>query len=89
MRKYPQAICFFLGLVALFVAILIPYDSLEFILGGLRPVGFVTIYVNPLLGIIGSIISIKRKSWMFLFLNLVQILAFPLTMFIGGMIFGP
>ncbi|MSS78778.1 hypothetical protein FYJ26_10365 [Anaerococcus sp. WCA-380-WT-2B] len=81
--------CFFLGFIFLTIAILIPYDNFEFILGPLRAVGFLTIYGNPLLGIIGSIFSIKRKDLVFLLLNIVQILAFPLTTFIGGRIFGP
>lgn len=89
MKKYPEVICFLLGLISFIIAVLIPYDSLEFILGGLRPLGFVTICLNPLLGIIGFIISIKRKNWIFLCLNVVQILAFPLSMLIGNIMFGP
>lgn len=56
-----------LGLTLLIIAYLIPHNSLEFLLGqGLRPLGLVSLFINPVLGIIGGIISfIKNNGYTF------------------------
>ncbi len=53
----------------------------------LKPLGLSTIFLCPILGIIGLIFSLKRKSILFSILNLVLILSFPITMFLGNLLF--
>lgn len=87
--RIPQ-ITFLLGVLLIIVSIVIPYDSLEFIFGqGLRPTGFVTLYANPILGIIGIIFSVMRKKWLFLLLNTILIFSFFITLYIGYAFLGP
>lgn len=51
-----------LGIALLIIAYLIPYNSMEFLLGqGLRPLGFVSLFINPILRIMGSIFSFRKK----------------------------
>ena len=73
-----------LGIVLLIIASLIPYDSLESLLGqGLRPLGLVSLFINPILGIIGGILSFLKKQWSYLILNTVIIFSFFIIMAIG------
>ena len=66
-----------LGIILLIIAYIIPHDSLESILGqGLRPIGLVSLFINPVLGIIGSGFSIFKKQWLFLILNIIMIFTF-------------
>ena len=77
------------GIILLIISILIPYNSLEFILGeGLRPAGLVTIYINPILGIIGIASSIHRRKWALAILNILLIFSFFIVMAIGYGILG-
>lgn len=51
-----------LGIALLIIAYLILYNSMEFLLGqGLRPLGFVSLFINPILRIMGSIFSFRKK----------------------------
>ena len=64
------------------------YDSMEFIFGkGLRPLGFTSLYLCPICGIIGSIFSVKNKNYVFLFLNILLIFTFFFTNIIGYMVY--
>lgn len=82
-EKVPK-ITVILGLLLIIIAYIIPYDSLESILGpGNRPLGFVSISINPILGLVGSGFSIYKKQWLFLLLNILIIFSFFILMFIG------
>ncbi|EEU11912.1 hypothetical protein I6H46_03115 [Anaerococcus obesiensis] len=84
MKRQVEVPIFILGIVIWVVAIFLPVDSLEFILGnGLRPLGLATIFICPILGIIGMLFSIKNRNIILSFLNIFLILAFPITMSIG------
>lgn len=84
MKRQVEVPIFILGIVIWVVAIFLPVDSLEFILGnGLRPLGLATIFICPILGIIGMLFSIKNRNIILSFLNIFLILAFPITMGIG------
>ena len=73
-----------LGVVLLIIAYLIPHDSMEFLLGeGLRPLGLVSLFINPVLGIIGGIFSFMKKQWLYIILNIVIILSFFILMSVG------
>ena len=84
MKRQAEVPIFILGIVIWVVAIFLPVDSLEFVLGnGLRPLGLATIFICPILGIIGMLFSIKNRNIILSFLNIFLILAFPITMSIG------
>ncbi|MBS4889948.1 MULTISPECIES: hypothetical protein [Anaerococcus] len=84
MKRQVEVPIFILGIVIWVVAIFLPVDSLEFVLGnGLRPLGLATIFICPILGIIGMLFSIKNRNIILSFLNIFLILAFPITMSIG------
>lgn len=76
-----------IGVFLLIIAYIIPYDSLESILGrGLRPVGLVSLFINPILGVIGCGFSIYHKQWLFLLLNIVLIFTFLIMIEIFGFV---
>lgn len=76
-----------LGIILFVIAYILPYDSLESILGqGLRPVGLVSMFINPILGLIGSGFSIYKKQWNFLFLNVLLIFTFFIMIGIVGFV---
>lgn len=84
MKKQIEIPVFILGLVIWLISLFLPVHSLEFMLGnGLRPIGLATIFICPILGIIGMIFSIKNKNIILSFLNILLILAFPITMVMG------
>lgn len=84
MKRQVEVPIFILGIVIWVVAIFLPVDSLEFVLGnGLRPLGLATIFICPILGIIGMLFSIKNRNIILSFLNIFLMLAFPITMSIG------
>lgn len=84
MKRQVEVPIFILGIIIWVVAIFLPVDSLEFVLGnGLRPLGLATIFICPILGIIGMLFSIKNRNIILSFLNIFLILAFPITMSIG------
>ena len=84
MKRQVEVPIFIFGIVIWVVAIFLPVDSLEFVLGnGLRPLGLATIFICPILGIFGMLFSIKNRNIILSFLNIFLILAFPITMSIG------
>ncbi|MBS5943323.1 MAG: hypothetical protein KIB07_08375 [Finegoldia magna] len=50
-----------IGVVCLVIAFILKDFEFGF-LGNLRPIGFVTIYICPILGIIGIVFSLIEKS---------------------------
>lgn len=88
LRKIP-AFTFWLGIVLLIISMVVPYNAFEFILGeGIRPVGLVTIIINPTLGAIGAVLSIATKRWGYLILNIVLFFNFFIIMTIGYALLG-
>lgn len=76
-----------LGIILLIIAFIIPYNSLETIVGqGPRPVGIVSIFINPFLGLIGSGFSIYTEQWLFLLLNIILIFTFFVITAIFGFV---
>lgn len=76
-----------IGVLLLIIAYIIPYDSLESIVGsGLRPVGLVSIFINPILGVIGCAFSIYNKQWLLLVLNVLLLLTFFVMIGIFGFV---
>lgn len=77
---------FFIGIVILFISYIIPTDIFSRFTE-LKPLGLSTIFICPVVGIIGVIFSIKEKSILFFFLNLILIFSFPILMFLGNILF--
>ena len=71
-----------IGVVCLVIAFILKDFQFDF-LGNLRPIGFVTIYICPILGIIGIVLSLIEKSVARAILNFLLVLAFPIIMLAG------
>lgn len=71
-----------IGVVCLVIAFILKDFEFGF-LGNLRPIGFVTIYICPILGIIGIVFSLIEKSVARALLNFLLVLAFPIIMLVG------
>lgn len=74
-----------IGVVCLVIAFILKDFEFGF-LGNLKPIGFVTIYICPILGIIGIVFSLIEKSVVRAILNFLLVLAFPIVMFVGNML---
>lgn len=78
----------FLLLISIFI---LPASFLHTILGNLRWGGLVTVFINPLLGIIGFVALLvqyfrsKRLQKMLLCLNICLIFSFPIMMMIASL----
>ena len=74
-----------IGVVCLVVAFILKDFEFGF-LGNLRPIGFVTIYICPILGIIGIVLALIEKSVARALLNFLLLLSFPLLMIVGNLL---
>lgn len=71
-----------IGVACLVIAFILKDFEFGF-LGNLRPIGFVTIYICPIVGIIGIVFSLIEKSVAKAILNFLLVLAFPIIMLAG------
>ena len=74
-----------IGVVCLVVAFILKDFEFDF-LGNLRPIGFVTIYICPILGIIGIVLALIEKSVVRALLNFLLLLSFLLLMIVGNLL---
>ena len=74
-----------IGVVCLVIAFILKDFEFGF-LGNLRPIGFVTIYICPIIGIIGIVFSLIEKSVARALLNFLLLLSFPLLMVVGNLL---
>lgn len=74
-----------IGVVCLLVSFILKDFEFGF-LGNLRPIGFVTIYICPILGVIGIVLALIEKSVARALLNFLLLLSFPLLMIVGNML---
>lgn len=74
-----------IGVVCLVIAFILKDFEFGF-LGNLRPIGFVTIYICPILGIIGIVLALIEKSVARALLNFLLLLSFPLLMVVGNLL---
>ena len=79
MKNKIQIYTSILGLVLFIICFLIPAIPNQ----GLQPAGFISIFINPILGIVGIIFSIKNKGKLWLIPNILLILSFFILMFLG------
>lgn len=73
-----------LGLLALLVS----WIFKDAWIGHVRPLGFTSLYICPLLGLLGVFASIRNKNLVFGLLNLVLIGSFFLIMSLGYLVLG-
>ncbi|MDO5017779.1 MAG: hypothetical protein Q4E02_00610 [Lagierella massiliensis] len=77
---------FLLGVIILAISLVFSNFNL---FGSLKPVGLSTVFICPVLGIIGIISSIRQKDYLFTFLNLLLALSFFIVMAVGYYFLGP
>ena len=88
-KTYGEKIFFFLGIIGLIISYFLPVKILENYLGNLRPMGFATLIVCPICGILGLIFAIKNKKPIFIVLNILLIPVFFILMFLYNFIIVP
>ncbi|MGR7951616.1 hypothetical protein ACU68W_01585 [Finegoldia sp. P2-F-LR] len=76
---------FLLGLVIFVISYLLPIDTFQSYTS-LRPTGLTSIFVCPIIGLIGLIFGVKEKDRLFIVLNIMLILLLPIAMFVGHLI---
>lgn len=85
MKKNISKKFFLLGLVIFLISYLLPIDIFESYTS-LRPTGLTSMFVCPIIGLIGLIFGVKEKDRLFIVLNIMLILLLPIAMFIGHLI---
>ena len=85
MKKNISKKLFLLGLAIFAISYLLPIDIFESYTN-LRPTGLTSMFVCPIIGLIGLIFGIKDKDKLFIILNLLLILLLPIAMFVGHLI---
>lgn len=91
-RERLPRICFWLGVIVLVVAVVLPDDTIQStgwlynLLGELKPVGLATIFILPVIGSVGVVSSLVAKSVMYGVLNSTLILSFPLMMLAANIV---
>lgn len=76
---------FLIGLVIFVISYLLPVDIFENYTS-LRPTGLTSMFVCPIIGLIGLIFGIKEKDRLFMVLNILLITLLPIAMFAGHLI---
>ena len=74
-----------IGVVCLVISFILKDFQFDF-LGNLRPIGLVTVYICPILGIIWIVFSLIEKRVVRSVLNFLLVLAFPIVMFVGNLL---
>ncbi|HES4470856.1 TPA: hypothetical protein VOO96_000150 [Streptococcus pyogenes] len=76
---------FLIGLVIFLISYLLPIDIFESYTS-LRPTGLTSMFVCPIIGLIGLIFGLKEKDRLFIVFNLLLIFLLPITMFVDHII---
>lgn len=74
-----------IGIVCLVVSFILKDFEFGF-LGNLRPIGLATVFICPILGIIGIVIALIEKSVARAILNFLLVLAFPIVMLLDNLL---
>ena len=85
MNKKISKKLFLLGLVIFMISYPLPIDIFESYTS-LRPTGLTSMFVCPIIGLIGLIFGVKEKGRLFIVLNLLLIFLLPIAMFVGYLI---
>ena len=76
---------FLLGLVIFVISYLLPVD-IFYSCTSLRPTGLTSMFVCPIIGLIGLIFGLKEKDRLFIVFNIMLILLLLIAMFVGHLI---
>lgn len=76
---------FLLGLVIFVISYLLPVDIFQSYTS-LRPTGLTSMFVCPIIGLIGLMFGVKEKDRLFMALNVLLILLLPIAMLVGYLI---
>ena len=76
---------FLIGLVIFVISYLLPVDIFESYTS-LRPTGLTSMFVCPIIGLIGLILGVKEKDRLIIVLNIMLILLLPIAMLLGHLI---
>ena len=76
---------FLIGLVIFVISYLLPVDIFQSYTS-LRPTGLTSMFVCPIIGLIGLIFGVNEKDRLFIVLNIMLILLLPIAMFVGHLI---
>ena len=85
MKKNLSKKIFFLGVAIFVISCLLPVDIFESYTN-LRPTGLTSLFFCKIIGLVGLIFGIKEKDRLFIGLNLLLILFFPIAMFVGHIV---
>ncbi|HFZ6590314.1 TPA: hypothetical protein ACJSGU_001815 [Streptococcus agalactiae] len=76
---------FVVGIAIFVISYLLPVDIFESYTS-IRPTGLTSMFVCPIIGLIGLIIGVKEKDKLFMALNILLILLLPIAMFVGHLV---
>lgn len=76
---------FLFGLTIFVISYLLPVDIFESFTK-LRPTGLTSMFVCPIIGLIGLIFGVKEKDKLFIVLSILLILLIPIAMFVGHLV---
>ena len=85
MKKKISKKLFLLGLVIFVISYLLPIDIFKSYTS-LRPTGFTSMFVCPIIGLIGLIFGVNEKDRLFIVSNIMLILLLPIEMFVGHLV---
>ncbi|MBS6611402.1 MAG: hypothetical protein KH288_07570 [Peptoniphilus harei] len=85
MKKNISKKLFLLGLTIFVIFYLLPIDIFEDYTN-LRPTGLTSMFVCPIIGLIGLICGVKEKDRLFIVLNLLLIFLLPIAMFAAHLV---
>ncbi|MDU1399353.1 hypothetical protein [Finegoldia magna] len=84
MKKISKKL-FVVGIAIFVISYLLPIDTFQSYTS-LRPTGLTSMFVCPIIGLIGLIFGVKEKDRLFIVLNIMLILLLPIAMFVGHLI---
>ncbi|HFH7153194.1 TPA: hypothetical protein ACGMMU_001949 [Streptococcus agalactiae] len=76
---------FVVGIAIFVISYLLPVDIFESYTS-IRPTGLTSMFVCPIIGLIGLIFGVKEKDKLFMLLNILLILLLPISMFAGHLV---
>ena len=85
MKKNISKKLFLLGLTIFVISYLLPVDIFQSYTS-LRPTGLTSMFVCPIIGLIGLIFGVREKDGLFIVLNIMLILLLPIAMFLRHLI---
>ena len=85
MKKNISKKLFLLGLTIFVISYPLPINIFESYTS-LRPTGLTSMFVCPIIGLIGLIFWLKEKDKLFIVLNILLILLLPIAMLLGHLI---